>query len=699
MPEIEQILFLKTLALVLCTAAVTTVIFQRLHQPVVLGYMLAGMIVGPYLPVPLLADTQIVHTLSELGVILLMFSLGTEFSMRKLMRVGPKASLIAVLQCSFMLWIGYVVGLSFGWSWLQSLYAGAMISISSTTIIVKAFGEQRVKGEFTDLVMGVLIVEDLIAILLITLLTTLSSGADLSVIELTVAAGRLLGFLAVLVIVGLLTVPRIMRYVVAMNKPETTVVASVGLAFGVALLAMALGYSVALGAFIAGSLVAESGVARRVEHLVQPVRDIFVAIFFVSVGMLINPGLIAQYPGASITYLLVVIGGMVLSVTLGAILTGHSIQTSVKTGMSMAQIGEFSFIIAGLGIATGTVHESLFAIAVAVSAVTTLLTPWFIRAAEPVAKFVDRKLPRPLQTFVALYGSWFEHMKTDTQDVAEISRTRRLVRWLAIDAVVVGAIVIGASMELDEISNYVESHYQLNGYSVTLVVVGGALLISSPFWIGMLRTARFLGQELASRAFPVVDPGRLDTADAPRRLLIVALQLLIVMAVGAPLVAITQPFVPALQGALILFLLTALLAVSFWRNATNMQGHARAAAHVVAELLAQQSREGRAVYAQQKSTELESVLVGLGSPEPVTLSDDSPAVGKTLAEINLRGLTGATVLAVKRGEDAVLVPVGKEVLLAGDVLALAGSKESIEAAAKLLNGTNGDPAATLDFIN
>jgi len=432
---------------------------------------------------------------------------------------------------------------------------------------------------------------------------------------------------------------------------------------------------------------------------VQPVRDIFVAIFFVSVGMLINPGLIAQYPGASITYLLVVIGGMVLSVTLGAILTGHSIQTSVKTGMSMAQIGEFSFIIAGLGIATGTVHESLFAIAVAVSAVTTLLTPWFIRAAEPVAKFVDRKLPRPLQTFVALYGSWFEHMKTDTQDVAEISRTRRLVRWLAIDAVVVGAIVIGASMELDEISNYVESHYQLNGYSVTLVVVGGALLISSPFWIGMLRTARFLGQELASRAFPVVDPGRLDTADAPRRLLIVALQLLIVMAVGAPLVAITQPFVPALQGALILFLLTALLAVSFWRNATNMQGHARAAAHVVAELLAQQSREGRAVYAQQKSTELESVLVGLGSPEPVTLSDDSPAVGKTLAEINLRGLTGATVLAVKRGEDAVLVPVGKEVLLAGDVLALAGSKESIEAAAKLLNGTNGDPAATLDFIN
>jgi CPA2 family monovalent cation:H+ antiporter-2 len=688
MHDHEQFLFLKTLAVVLCTAAVTTIVFQRLRQPVVLGYMLAGMIVGPYVAIPLTADKKIVQTLSELGVILLMFSLGTEFSLQKLRRVGPKASLIAILQCSFMLWMGYLVGQAFGWHWLPSLFAGAMISISSTTIIIKAFGERKVHGEFTDLVMGVLIVEDLIAILLITVLTTLSGGGELSLSKLAVDAATLFGFLAVLVIVGLFTVPRLMRYVVSLERPETTVVAAVGLAFGVALLAMAFNYSVALGAFIAGSLVAESGVAHRVEHLVQPVRDIFAAIFFVSVGMLINPAMIFAHPGISLAYLAVVVLGMILSVTLGAILTGHSVQTSVRTGMSMAQIGEFSFIIAGLGMLNTEVAKTpLYAIAVAVSAVTTLLTPWFIRWAEPVAKFVDRKLPRPLQTFVALYGSWIEHLRSDTQDDVEISRTRRLVRWLAVDAIVVAAIVIGASLELNAISSLLEERFQISGRVATFAVVGGAIAVSSPFWIGMIRTARYLGQELANRAFPEVVAGRLDTADAPRRLLVVTLQLLIVMVVGAPLVAITQPFVPALQGALILFLLTGLLAISFWRNATNMQGHARAAAHVVAELLAQQSREGQAVGQQHSSAELNSVLVGLGSPEQVTLPADSPAVGKTLAEINLRGLTGATVLAVQRGEETVLVPVGKEALLAGDILALAGSKESIELATELLHGT------------
>ncbi|HEY2838482.1 MAG TPA: cation:proton antiporter [Pirellulales bacterium] len=691
MQDNEQFLFLKTLAVVLCTAAVTTIVFQRLRQPVVLGYMLAGMIVGPYVAIPLTADVNIVGTLSELGVILLMFSLGTEFSLQKLRRVGPKASLIAILQCSFMLWTGYLVGQAFGWHWLPSLFAGAMISISSTTIIIKAFGEQHVKGEFTDLVMGVLIVEDLIAILLITILTTLSDGGDLSLAELGVAAGRLFGFLAALVIAGLLIVPRLMRYVVRLDKPETTVVAAVGLAFGVALLAMYFHYSVALGAFIAGSLVAESGVARRVEHLVQPVRDMFAAIFFVSVGMLIDPSMIAAHPGVSLAYLVVVVCGMILSVTLGAILTGHSVQTSVRTGMSMAQIGEFSFIIASLGMLNEEASDTpLYAIAVAVSAVTTLLTPWFIRWAEPVAKLVDRKLPRPLQTFVALYGSWIEHMRSDKQDAVEISRTRRLVRWLAVDAVVVAAIVIGASVELNSIGEFLESRLQISSRSATFAVLGGAILASAPFWIGMIRTTRFLGQELANRAFPAVGAGALDTADAPRRLLVVTLQLLIVMVVGAPLVAVTQPFVPALQGALILFLFAGLLAISFWRNATNLQGHARAAAHVVAELLAQQSREGEAVIAQKTSTELEGVLVGLGSPERVTLPADSPAVGKTLAQINLRGLTGATVLAVVRGEETVLVPVGKETLLAGDVLALAGSKESIEAATELLHGTRGE---------
>jgi monovalent cation:H+ antiporter-2, CPA2 family len=275
----EAHLFLQTLALVLCTAAVTTVVFQKLHQPVVLGYLLAGMFVGPYVPVPLEADDDTVQTLAELGVILLMFSLGIEFSLSKLMRVGPTAAFVAVLQCSLMVWLGYLVGQAFGWSQLQSFYAGAVIAISSTTIIIKAFEEQRLKDDFTHIVFGILIVEDLIAILLITILTALSAGKELTAMEVAQATGRLAAFLVSMLVIGLLTVPRLMRAVVRQERPETTVVASVGIAFGFAVLADTFEYSVALGAFIAGSLVAESGVEKTVEHLVQPVRDIFAAIF------------------------------------------------------------------------------------------------------------------------------------------------------------------------------------------------------------------------------------------------------------------------------------------------------------------------------------------------------------------------------------------------------------------------------------
>jgi CPA2 family monovalent cation:H+ antiporter-2 len=385
--------FLETLAVVLCTAAITTVLFQRLRQPVVLGYLLAGMIVGPNIPIPVEAHSDIVRNLAELGVILLMFSLGLEFSLSKLIRVGPTAGFVAVFQCSLLMWLGYMAGQYFGWSRLTSVYAGAAISISSTTIIVKAFQDERIRGDFTHIVFGILIVEDLIAILLITILTTVSSGQDLTMRELAITAGRLAAFLAALIIVGLVTVPRVIRFVVRLDRSETIVVVSVGLAFGFALLALVFDYSVALGAFIAGSLVAESGVEKKVEQLVQPVRDIFAAVFFVSVGMLIDPAQILAHWPVVLTFLAIVVLGNVFAVTVGTFLTGESIQNSLKTGMTLAQIGEFSFIIAGVGIATRATDNLLYSVAVAVSGITTLLTPWLIRAAQPTAAWVDRKLP------------------------------------------------------------------------------------------------------------------------------------------------------------------------------------------------------------------------------------------------------------------------------------------------------------------
>src|SRR2546425_255883 len=441
--------FLKALTIVLGVAAVTTVVFQRLRQPVVLGYIIAGLIVGPHVPIPLVADSAVVQTLSELGVILLMFSLGLEFSIRKLAQVGPTAGLTAVLQSSIMVWLGFMVGRLFGWTTLESLFAGAIIAISSTTIIAKAFDEQGITGRLRELVVGILIVEDLIAILLMAILTAIGSGSGLAAGPLAATVARLAAFLVGLVAVGLMLVPRAMRSVGRLNRRETTLVASIRICFTIALLAHAFGYAVALGAFIGGSLVGESGEETQVQRLVEPVRDVFAAVFFVSVGMLIDPALIARHWLAVVVLTGAVVLGKVVGVSMGAFLTGSGMRTSVQAGLSLAQIGEFSFIIAGLGLALHATGEFLYPVAVAVSALTTLLTPWMIRESEPIAAWVDRKLPTPLQTFAALYGSWVEELRSRRPADTAMAGLRRLLCLLLLDAALLAGIIVGISVSME----------------------------------------------------------------------------------------------------------------------------------------------------------------------------------------------------------------------------------------------------------
>ncbi|MDY7226654.1 cation:proton antiporter [Hyalangium rubrum] len=676
--------FLKALTLVLCVAAVTTVLFQRLRQPVVLGYIIAGLIVGPYIAIPLFADMGVVQTLSEVGVILLMFSLGLEFSLRKLFSVGPTAGLTAVIQCSIMVWLGFVVGRAFGWTPIEGLFTGALIAISSTTIIAKAFDEQNIRGRLRELVVGVLIVEDLIAVLLMATLTAVSTGTGLSAGELALTTGRLVAFLVGLVVVGLLVIPRAVRAVIRLNRPETTLVASVGICFAVALLAQTFGYSVALGAFLAGSLVAESGEEKQVEHLVQPVRDMFAAIFFVSVGMLIDPALIAEHWVAIAVLTVVVVVGKVVSVSLGAFLTGNGTRTSVQAGMSLAQIGEFSFIIAGLGLSLKATGQFLYPVAVAVSAITTLTTPMLIRTAGPVANYVDRKLPKPLQTFVALYGTWLEGLREASPRQTRGANVRRLVGLLLLDAALLVGLIIGTSLALESMALVIEEKTGMGRVWAERLVVAGAVLISLPFLAGVVQVARRLGTVLAEVALPPRPGGKVDLAAAPRRALLVTLQGVIVLLVAAPLIAITQPFVQGFTSALLVLLLLGVLAVAFWRSAMNLEGHVRAGAQVIVDALAAQSRAKEPGSEEMDLEQVQGMLPGLGAPTPVRLEARSPAVGRTLAELNLRGLTGATVLAIHRGEEGISFPTAREALQEGDVLALAGTHEAVEAARSLL---------------
>lgn len=676
--------FLKAITMVLCVAAVTTVAFQRLRQPVVLGYILAGLVVGPHVAIPLVADRQTVQALSDIGVILLMFVLGLEFSLRRLMQVGPTAGLAAVIQSSIMVWLGFITGRAFGWTTRESVFAGAIIAISSTTIIAKAFDEQGIKGQLRELVVGMLIVEDLIAILLMAVLTAISSGTGLSAATLAKSSGRLAAFLIGLVAVGMLVVPRLIRAINRLKRPETTLVASIGICFATALLAEEFGYSVALGAFVAGSLVAESGEEKQIERLILPVRDLFAAIFFVSVGMLIDPAVIARNWSAVAVFTVLVIAGKFVGVSLGSFLTGSGIRTSVQAGMSLAQIGEFSFIIAGLGISLNATREFLYPLAVAVSAVTTLTTPWLIRSAGAVATWIDRKLPRPLQTFAALYGSWLEQLRATPREKTAASKARRLVKILVLDAAVLVTVVIGAAVSAQTLSEVAALKLGLSSKVARALEIAAVIALSAPFAVGILRASRSLGVLLAQVALPEAAKGKADLAAAPRGALVATLQLALVLLVGLPLFALAQPFLPAWAELAVLSAMLIGLGVTLWRGATNLEGHVKAGAEMIVEALVAQARKRGSTPGKDGLGRIKDLMPGLGEPLPFYLDERSAAVGKTLAQLNLRGLTGASILAIARGEQGVIVPKANEVLRAGDILAIAGTHDAIAAAKELL---------------
>jgi CPA2 family monovalent cation:H+ antiporter-2 len=449
-------------------------------------------------------------------------------------------------------------------------------------------------------------------------------------------------------------------------------------AFLFALLAHAAGYSVALGGFVAGALVRESGRAHTVAELLQPVRDIFAAIFFVAVGMLLDPAAaLAAWP-AIVLVVVVVLSGKMVGVTLGGFLAGFGIRTSVQAGMTLAQIGEFSFVIAGLGLAAGGT-SALYPIAVTVSVLTALLTPLLMRLADPLSASIDRRLPRPVQTFVSLYESWIELVRRGTGRAPVWHEIRRPLRWMVLDAVVIGGLIVGASVLRAPLSAWLQA-LGLSGELLGGALVALTLAVVAPFAIGLVTSARRMATGFAVAALPAV-PG-VDQAVAPRRALTTVLQIAAVLVVGVPLLALTQPFLSAWPAALLIGALLVLLAVSFWRSVRNLEGHAYAGAELIVDVLARQGRDKD----EHDLEVMQEMLPGLGTIVPFKVPADSPATGQSLGELNVRGLTGVTVVALIRGMQRMIFPRATEVLEEGDTLALTGSQEAIAAAHRLLTG-------------
>ncbi|MFN7959574.1 MAG: cation:proton antiporter [Holophagaceae bacterium] len=557
---------LVDLAMVLGVAALTTVACQRFRLPVVVGYLFAGLIIGPHLPVPLVADQGNVHTLSELGVILLMFSLGLEFSLKKLLRAGPSASMVAIIQASFLTWAGYLVGRMLGWSSIESLFAGSALGMSSTMIIGKAFESLEVKGPLAELVLSTLIVEDLLAILLLTLLTAVASGTGLSLPALLLTIGRLAGFLVGVMALSRWILPRFIRWVADAGNDETLLVTVVGLCFTFSLLAAKAGYSVALGSFLAGMIVAESGRERKVEHLVLPLRNVFVAVFFVSIGMLIDPAQLLPNWKALVAFGILVLVGKFVSAAFGAILGGNSLRISLRTGASLAQIGEFSFIIASLGSSLGVIGPALFPVLVATCAWTTLTTPLLIKHSDSLADGIERRLPRTFRHFLLHHRAAMGHLRSLPFRKASWFYLRRPFGYLVLDSLLVIVSIGLGAMVHRALTPLVEARGVSHAVAVYLVwfLVGG---LSLRFILGILKQIRCIARAIADRAILVSGDRTEGMTDAIRFFIELALG----ATVALPLVALLQPLLPT--GLVPVLALAALLVsgLLLWRRMGAIQ--------------------------------------------------------------------------------------------------------------------------------
>lgn len=487
--------FLQDLAIIMLVAGVITVIFHRLKQPVVLGYILAGIILGPHTPpTVMIGDKHTVELLAELGMIFLLFALGLEFNLGKLKKVGSTAIVAATTEILLMLWVGYEIGRAFGWNSMDSIFLGSMLAMSSSTIIIKAVGDLGMKREkFTQLMFGILIVEDILAIAIMALLSGIALTGSMEVGNVVGTLSKLGIFLVVALVSGLLLVPRLLSYIARFNSREILLVAVLGIFFGFSLLVTKLGYSMALGAFVIGAIMAEARELRLIERLVEPLRDMFSAVFFVAIGMLVDPRVIVEYalPIAVITVAVVVF--KVISCAAGTFATGHDARTSMRTGMGLAQIGEFSFIIASLGLSLKVTSDFLYPIAVAVSAITTLLTPYLIRSSDGVVTVMGRVLPQRVKNDLNAYTAWMQRVEPPDEGRAILqAMIRRIVIHVLLNFCAVAAVFLVSSWlwkhtAVSDSLAWLDASWQLTAFWAL------TLLVALPFLVAAYRKLEALG--------------------------------------------------------------------------------------------------------------------------------------------------------------------------------------------------------------
>lgn len=461
---------ISDLALILISAGVVTLIFKKLKLPIVLGYIVAGFLISPYFTyLPTVVESADIHVWANIGVVFLMFGLGLEFSFKKLATVGGSAFIIAITVMGAMVLIGTGVGYLLGWDKMDCVFLGCMISMSSTMIILKAYEEYDLKREkFAQLILGTLVIEDIVGIMMMIVLTTVSVSQNVSGAAMFGEIGMMLMYLVIWLLLGIYLIPTLLKRASKLMNDEMMLIVSLAICLGMVVIANFIGFSEALGAFMAGSILAGTVRAGYIERLVKPIKDLFGAVFFVSVGMMIDPHLLVEYIGPILIITVVTIFGQMTFATIGILLSGQSLNTAIRGGFSMVQIGEFSFIIATLGTSLGVISEFLYPVVVCVSVITTFTTPVFIKNSEKVFRLIDDKMPDGLWVFIKRNTSENRSSKDRDEDWAEYMK-RVLFRTVLCSIVLYIIYWLGTSRLGDIVARYLNSDLLVD--IVTAVII------------------------------------------------------------------------------------------------------------------------------------------------------------------------------------------------------------------------------------
>jgi CPA2 family monovalent cation:H+ antiporter-2 len=605
-------------------------------------------------------------------VVLLMFSLGLEFSLRKLTTVGMSAFVAALLEITLMMWLGYEVGRFFDWKPKDCVFLGAMLSISSTTIIVKALGELGKSREaFAEVIFGILVIEDLLAIVMLALLSGYATTGSVHAGEVGVEVLKLAVFFTLVLVLGFIAVPRLFDYIARFRNDEMMLVAALGLCFGVAWVASMNSYSVALGAFLIGAVIAEARQLHKIEELVRPLKDMFSAIFFVTIGMLIDPPMLLQFAWPILVLSLLVVVGKVLTCSFGVFVGGRDLHTSLCVGMGLAQIGEFSFIIAGLGTQLHVTSEFLYPIAVAVSVITTLVTPYLIRATNPVVAGIERIAPKPLMQGLEVYTTWIGSFG-QAMPGPFVLLVRQMGWQLLVNLLfTVGLFALGAWIAQWP-HEWLPEMVRSQGVYSTLVWLA-VMIVSSPIYLASARKIQAMSMLVAEVAVPFAGSGQ--QGGAVRTVISQVFVLVSFVVMTFVTLLLSTSILGSVTSIIPLLIIVAASAWLFRPILVRIYSRAELALHETLIELPRLNKERPKVIKEiLRDAELDTMEIPPGSI----------MIGRKLRDIPLRQQTGASIVAIERSGQRLINPGPDETLQPRDRVLLLGELEQLPMACELL---------------